>query len=406
MASTLTWLDQSEEQRRQMREAIGMFRDEGAVDELGLGRIRDVFSDRLFPGTSVLWRRARYLFFVPWIYVLLERGEGGRGSPEDRARVLQRRLVGALNRREGQSQGVIGASGADVKQTPDVILWAALDTWGVKPYPGRLSEVRAEAVARSHRRHQLEDEHDRVSTWHARVTQMLPEHFPSEASFALTRAESELLTHLVLAPDAHTPIETRRADSLFAVLLREGVPDGVDFPWQHAMKTASPGLGIAAHHAGCFSDLIDGARLLYAQLVAETRKDDKLRAEVEEAFATWVVSADGTRFDALREWLTNIDDFWRVVRRLNPRIGPAEEAFVRTWGDFVMADPLQVQANSEAKRLIIERENQAKGGVKARLSLDGSIGRDARALLPDRLSFRWNQASSIAADITAGLEGA
>lgn len=143
MASTLAWLDQSEEHRRQMREAIGLFRDEGAVDELGLGRIRDAFSDRLFPGTSVLWRRARYLLFVPWIYLLLERGQGGRRSPEERARYLQRRLATSLNQAEGASQGVIGASGADVRQTPDVILWAALQTWGVRTGPGRLTQVRA-----------------------------------------------------------------------------------------------------------------------------------------------------------------------------------------------------------------------------------------------------------------------
>lgn len=405
MASSLSWLDQSEEQRRQMREAIGMFRDEGAVDELGMGRIRDAFSDRLFPGTSVLWSRARYLLFVPWIYLLLERGEGGRGSPEERARVLQRRLASALNRNEGPSQGVIGASGADVKQTPDVILWAALQTWGIKPNRGRLPQIRAESVARSHRRHQLEDEFEEVNNWHLRLGQMLPDDFPTEARFALTRDESELLTHLVLAPDAHTPVEARSADSLLAVLLREGVPDDADFPWKHPMRTASDELRAAARHAGCFSDLIHGARLMYMQLVAETRKDDKLEADVDAAFANWVVIANNARFDELSEWFNQIDDFWHTVRGVNPRIGEGEETFVRAWGEFVMDDPLRVREYPESKRLIIEREHQAKGGVKARLGLDGSIGRDANGLLPGRLSFRWNQASSIATDIRNPTRG-
>src|SRR4051794_3607124 len=109
MASVIAWLDHDETHRRQMREAIGMFRDQGAVDELGLGRVRDAFSDRLFPGTSVLWRRARYLFFVPWVFICLERGEGGRRSADDRAKYVQRRLASALRETEGAGAGVIGA---------------------------------------------------------------------------------------------------------------------------------------------------------------------------------------------------------------------------------------------------------------------------------------------------------
>lgn len=126
MTSMIAWIDHDELQRQQLREFVAAFREQGAVDELGMGRIRDAFSDRLFPGTSVLWRRARYLLFVPWVYLLLEAGGGGRGDPEVRARRLWKALAAELNARAGPSQGVIGASGADVRQTPDVILWAAL----------------------------------------------------------------------------------------------------------------------------------------------------------------------------------------------------------------------------------------------------------------------------------------
>ena len=71
VTSVVAWLDTDDDERRRMRELITMFRDQGAVDELGMKRIRDAFSNRLFPGTSVLWSRARYLFFVrgsttPW----------------------------------------------------------------------------------------------------------------------------------------------------------------------------------------------------------------------------------------------------------------------------------------------------------------------------------------------------
>ena len=45
-----------------------MFSQPVNCDELGLGQIRDALSDTLFPGTSVLLTRARYLLFVSWFH--------------------------------------------------------------------------------------------------------------------------------------------------------------------------------------------------------------------------------------------------------------------------------------------------------------------------------------------------
>src|SRR5699024_3488759 len=36
--------------------------------ELGIGQIRDAFSDLLFPGISVIQTRARYFLFIPWCF--------------------------------------------------------------------------------------------------------------------------------------------------------------------------------------------------------------------------------------------------------------------------------------------------------------------------------------------------
>jgi len=55
MASVFAWLDTDDEQQR-MRVLIDLFKDEGTVDELGIGTIRDAFSSALFPGTSNLLR--------------------------------------------------------------------------------------------------------------------------------------------------------------------------------------------------------------------------------------------------------------------------------------------------------------------------------------------------------------
>ncbi len=52
MPSTIAWLDASREDQRRIREAINLFAQHESRDELGIGQVRDAFSDRLFPGTS------------------------------------------------------------------------------------------------------------------------------------------------------------------------------------------------------------------------------------------------------------------------------------------------------------------------------------------------------------------
>ena len=83
--STFTWIDHSEKQRRQILEAIDLFREKDTRDELGLAGIRDTFSDMLFPGTGALQTRARYFFFVPWMYLEL-RGRSRLVRPRSRRR--------------------------------------------------------------------------------------------------------------------------------------------------------------------------------------------------------------------------------------------------------------------------------------------------------------------------------
>ena len=61
MPSALTWLDVSAEQQRRVRDMIRLFEEPGTRDELGVGPVRDAFSELLFPGTSVIQTRAALL---------------------------------------------------------------------------------------------------------------------------------------------------------------------------------------------------------------------------------------------------------------------------------------------------------------------------------------------------------
>ena len=60
MSATLTWLDLTASDRDRMRQVLDLFKEQGTVDEMGLGNLRDALSEALFPGTSTIQTRLRY----------------------------------------------------------------------------------------------------------------------------------------------------------------------------------------------------------------------------------------------------------------------------------------------------------------------------------------------------------
>ena len=63
-ASTLLWLDLTAADREKVRRVLDLFSEQGTVDELCVGSLRDTISNALFPGTSVLHTRLRYVLFI------------------------------------------------------------------------------------------------------------------------------------------------------------------------------------------------------------------------------------------------------------------------------------------------------------------------------------------------------
>lgn len=116
----------------------------GVRDEIGFLTIHQRYSDRFFPGTSVLHTRARYAIFVPWIFEDMAGLVGPAASRElrERERVLAGRLSSA-----GESQ-VIGGRvyPQPSSQPPSTVYWNALAVWGIlRPRPNGRAISRAQA---------------------------------------------------------------------------------------------------------------------------------------------------------------------------------------------------------------------------------------------------------------------
>src|SRR5690625_4507902 len=104
MTSSFGWLALDPEHRRRMMEAVDQFRDQGMIDDLGLGGIRDAFSDTLFPGTSTLRTRRLYVLFIPWLLQDASPKES-LAQMQSAFRENEFRLIDALKRGEQDAGG-------------------------------------------------------------------------------------------------------------------------------------------------------------------------------------------------------------------------------------------------------------------------------------------------------------
>lgn len=129
--ATLTWLDLTSGDRDKMRRVLNLFDEKDTLDEMGIGSLRDALANELFPGTSTLQTRLRYILFIPWLYRDLERRRVGSVEIKDRARSAEIKLIGVL-RNNDDDMGVIGKySGEALTQLPSNVFWNALRRWGI-----------------------------------------------------------------------------------------------------------------------------------------------------------------------------------------------------------------------------------------------------------------------------------
>lgn len=132
----LGWIDFSKEERDKVLNVIHLLEEPGAVDELGIGIIRDGFANYFFPGTSTVQTRAKYFLIVP--YVLKEAGDGKYGDDVRKimARIDKEEMECGkkLKERHGSNQGVIGERVLPnrwVARKPSNIYWSGIREFGI-----------------------------------------------------------------------------------------------------------------------------------------------------------------------------------------------------------------------------------------------------------------------------------
>lgn len=399
MPTLFAWLDYSEQERRRMQDTIQLFGERTTRDELGLGTIRDVFADLLFPGTSTIQTRAKYFLFVPWTYLLLEKKRVSSAEVADRARRIETDLITSLSL-SNDHRGTIGRLAREnVQRLASSVYWQGLMTWGIRTFDGSqddyhrsLSSFYAHHSRHMNRKTEIDPESlgSPPGHWHSGLPP-IPEDFPKNQEFVLSEEEATYLKQriLELCPD-----------SLMAFLLRESRAfDDINHVWD--FRDIPDEIQNWLNQGRIFARVMHGAPLLYNLLLSEQ--------------SHWVEQIKNYR-ELLHEWWSEvpseapewqINELWDIIYGANPKIPRRTREFVEAWHGIVQSthSAEELIENRNARRLIVNREFQLKGQLSRYTNTrTREIWAKGGGAAGTRLfDYRWGSASRLLSDIFQGL---
>lgn len=399
MPSSFGWVDLTEKDRQEMLDIISLFKERDTRDELGVGTVRDAFSNYFFPGTSTIQTRARYMLFVPWIYTNLEQKGVISDKIARRARNDEIRLIYALLNSE-DLDGVIGKDARDkLQRLPSNIYWTGLNAWGIRLFEGSQDQYHRSLDGFYRRQKYIgqADEDDVfapvIANWDPGLPAP-PKGFLDHTSLELTWEEATYIKD---------KIQVNHHGSLLAQLIDQDKPlEGDCFwllPWidQIAMQLQS-----VITHARNFSESIHGAFILYNLLLARLTHCEELIDDYQEYLEQWqkmIIS----RLDMLAPWAQQREQFWNCTALDSAQIPYLARTFIDQWLDSLYMNPYRtISDDLKLEELIKHREYSLK---KKRARLQGGhaleIWSGASGLA--QLDFRWRVSRNISNDIINGL---
>lgn len=395
----------NQEALNRANKVMKLLQGQGAIDELGLGRIRDAFSNTLFPGMSVLQTHAKYFVLMPALYSFLEQtriadAREARSIVRDQEIRMTYRLV------EGSAKDATGIIGAEmlrrgegyVKYDPSSVYQAGMEIYGLIPPGGNIYATLAERSTVYHnipKRHQGNDETTGDSddlTGARQIFNVSGEDYDfghrTPLDIRLTRREAEFLKNQIIS---HTrgSLLSRLLDSelyesaghyLFenlGDLLQDKIPAEEYRMYKLALRYSRYAYLLRARYA-----------FLYDVAVGADEAANKELAKFQKLLADY-----GDEF--LPE---GIDE---IIRFVSPKV--AEEScktFLQQSAKLIAAKKFE-----ELDRLIVRREKTIKGLKRSKLINAKEFKRGKPFESPAMMSYRWNTiVRTVLSEIKEGLK--
>ena len=399
MPSTLTWIDHDRAARERTLRILALFQERDSREELGLGAIRDSFADRLFPGTSTIQTRLRYMFFVPWIYRELERKRVLPPRFAVKARQMETALIDPLLKNSDHA-GIFGKrAGKLVKRLPSSVYWNGLGVWGIRriecsqdEYQRHVDKLykRIEASAGDA---EEKDGFSGAGIWHPRLPEP-PNNFPDQIenlSFTLEYEEASFLLDRFL--ESHK-------ESLLTHLAQKCEPVHCEFPWEHPDRDSFSAIQKKLlNYAEFFSVIMHGAAFLYNLRLAELLDREELKDKHRNNLDKWKVDLQSCRHINLP-----LEGLWELTSGQGHAITLQAMAFVSAWCRRVLETRGDVADDPKSRELVKNREQRLKG-VRSRFVNQKMLDQWRGNSGVKRMEYRWGNVKTLLSDLHAGLNG-
>lgn len=394
----LGWIDFSREDREKVLDVINLLQEPGAVDEIGIGVVRDAFANIFFPGTSTVQTGAKYFLIVPYI---LKEATDGRYRNYDLRKILQKiddeeKSCGIrlMHNCPGE-EGIIGRRVLPQKwvaRKPSSIYWNGIRTYGICTLDISIPElVKASIVL--HANNQFTnwgnkgdtadsdcDDADAgadLSTHFFNIPDDYYKDWRTSLTIDLTLSEAEFLRKMI---EASVP------DTLMGYLLKNNV-DVAKYTSFEALYE-DIGLSVPAElnrlmKLACeFNRLVYTAHVRYNYILFNGQNDDA----VEE----WTYIEKNMQY----MMAVDVDDVLKTLRISNPNL----RSFLRSFKNALLAGDL-----AAADQVLINREINIKTRNRAKLCKREDYS-DYKWVGGRYLDFRFSSAKRILLDIYHGEE--
>ncbi len=383
------FIDFSKEERNKVLAALKLLGTPTALDELGIGSIRDAYSDILFPGISTIQTRAKYFVLIPYLFEKATKQKLSSGSEFNRwINDSEDKLVETLLRNSNSEEtGIIGKNALRQKRTvkmkPSSIYWNGLRVFEIVRSSGiSLSAAGNVAWSEAQKKGETEiktdgESFDDITAGHGNTVLFSPikadGDFMKIATIELTLKEAEFLEGRILKA-------SMSKDTLLSFLLKNKIncnsfdeiptvelPDILKQDYQRAKD---------------FADFIMGAHIRY-NVIFSNHKDEEMLTEYNH----WRT-----------EFISKEFDLSSILGRIACNYSTAKFCM-----DFMLA---VLDGNEKTiDELIIAREKAVKGERGKLCKPKEYLYNYDRPVHFYRLDYRFRTARTIISDIIKGLEG-
>ena len=394
----LGWVDFSREDREKVLDVMNLLQEQGAVDEIGIGLIRDAFANLFFPGTSTVQTVAKYFLIIP--YVLKEATEGRYGN--DLNKIL--RKIDAEEKSCGLrlmencpgEDGIIGRRVLPrgwVARKPSSIYWNGIRTYGICTQDLTISELlKASIVLQAQKKTSVlgnkgddnsDSERDDSDAGRDFATQLfsVPDDYYTDwrenLSIHLTATEAAFLRKM---------IETSVPTSLLGYLLRNNTDvtkyDSFEAIYEDLGDAVPADLARTMKLACDFNRMVYAARVRYNYILSNGQNED--------AAEEWTYIEDNMQ----HMMSVDVDDVLQTLHITNFRL----RRFLTGFKTALMAGDWDA-----ADKVLVDREIEIKTRSRAKLCKRDDYANDA--WIGGRyLDYRFSSAKRIITDIYRGEE--